>query len=600
MLIINLILIKIFYMNQSESQIKEDSIKDLSQLKEDIQSEKKNQYEKNHENQCLPSGLLMDINEHDDYYKYYFKDTSNSLDEESNEEKISDNKINSRSNISFENSTQDNSNNLLNFSQNNKFLFNNNSNINNHAFFNNNQIPFSENNNNSFLNQNNSLNNFNLNYFNNNSSNNLEFPLFYNNNGNSSKINVSNNSFNNNLPKNMNSFIGLSPMNSLNFNNYMLPLSFNSDMHNNKCVSFKEMKSNPKKCFSGVKFNKKNLSNIENNITEDSIINNNFSNLSIKKLFEMSDQNLYNYIITQKGSRDVQNIIKKVNENEVEILISKIKNYFSEITLDKYGNYFSRKLIQICIPSQRVKLLESMKNRFVEIANSSYGTHPLQNLIEIINMAEEKKIVLNYILNNESILALDSKGTHVLQKFISCTKDEERYELNQNLINLIDRLIINPFGVCVLIKLVKHTKDRSIPKKIANYITNGDPLSFIQHPYANYAVQILLSNTDLSDCDVIIETIIQNYLSLSMQKYSSNVVENCIKYGKESTIKIIFKSIIEQEKLESLLNNNYGNFVLEKLIARLNKEEKIIFIKKIEKLGKTKVISNTIKSLLYK
>jgi len=590
-------------MNKSESQIKGDSIKVLSQLKEDIQSKKNNQYDKSHENQCLPKGLLMDINEHDDYYKYYFKDTSNSLDEESNEEKINDNKINSKGNISFENSTQDNSNNLLNFSQNNKFLFNNNSNINNHAFFNNNQIPFSENNNNSFLNQNqnnNSLNNFNINYFNNNNSNNFEYPLFYNNNGNSSKINCSYNSFNSNLPKNMNSFIGLSPMNSLNFNNYMLPLSFNNDMNNNKCVSFKEMGSNSKKGFSGVKYNKKNLSNIENKITEESIANNNFSNLSIKKLFEMPDQNLYNYIITQKGSRDVQNIIKKVNENEVEILISKIKNYFSEITLDKYGNYFSRKLIQICIPSQRIKLLESMKNRFVEIANSSYGTHPLQNLIEIINMAEEKKIVLNYILNNESILALDSKGTHVLQKFISCTKDEERYELNQNLINLIDRLIINPFGVCVLIKLVKHTQDRSIPKKIANYITNGDPLSFIQHPYANYAVQILLSNTDLSDCDVIIETIIENYLSLSMQKYSSNVVENCIKFGKESTIKIIFKSIIEQEKLESLLNNNYGNFVLEKLIARLNKEEKMIFIKKIEKLGKTKVISNTIKSLLYK
>ena len=603
MLIINLILIKNFYMNKSESQIKGDSIKVLSQLKEDIQSKKNNQYDKSHENQCLPKGLLMDINEHDDYYKYYFKDTSNSLDEESNEEKINDNKINSKGNISFENSTQDNSNNLLNFSQNNKFLFNNNSNINNHAFFNNNQIPFSENNNNSFLNQNqnnNSLNNFNMNYFNNNNSNNFEYPLFYNNNGNSSKINCSYNSFNSNLPKNMNSFIGLSPMNSLNFNNYMLPLSFNNDMNNNKCVSFKEMGSNSKKGFSGVKYNKKNLSNIENKITEESIANNNFSNLSIKKLFEMPDQNLYNYIITQKGSRDVQNIIKKVNENEVEILISKIKNYFSEITLDKYGNYFSRKLIQICIPSQRIKLLESMKNRFVEIANSSYGTHPLQNLIEIINMAEEKKIVLNYILNNESILALDSKGTHVLQKFISCTKDEERYELNQNLINLIDRLIINPFGVCVLIKLVKHTQDRSIPKKIANYITNGDPLSFIQHPYANYAVQILLSNTDLSDCDVIIETIIENYLSLSMQKYSSNVVENCIKFGKESTIKIIFKSIIEQEKLESLLNNNYGNFVLEKLIARLNKEEKMIFIKKIEKLGKTKVISNTIKSLLYK
>jgi len=46
LLIINLILIKIFYMNQSESQIKGSNIKELSQLKEDIQIKKKNQYDK--------------------------------------------------------------------------------------------------------------------------------------------------------------------------------------------------------------------------------------------------------------------------------------------------------------------------------------------------------------------------------------------------------------------------------------------------------------------------------------------------------------------------------------------------------------------------
>ena len=64
-------------------------------------------------------------------------------------------------------------------------------------------------------------------------------------------------------------------------------------------------------------------------------------------------------------------------------------------------------------------------------------------------------------------------------------------------------------------------------------------------------------------------------------------------------MKKIYKHILEQEKLESLLNNNYGNFVLEKLIARLTKEEKMKFIKKIEKLGKTKSLSNTLRNLLY-
>jgi hypothetical protein len=563
----------------SNDEINQDNTKGLNQMDTNNQ----NQPEKNKKvNHCLPSFLTDDD---------YFKDNSNSIDEEeSNEEKSIDNKK--------DNSTQDNSNNYLNYSQNqnsNFFYNNNNTNINNFNQFNPNP-NFFLNDNNMMMNQNNNLN-FNLNYLNNN------FNSF--NTGNSF------NSLNNTISPNWNSFSGLSPINSFNFpnnnnqnNNYMLQLPFNTDFINNndnnmKCLSFnQEQRQSNKKNISGVISKKYKSSKYEKIHVDD--INNNNSNLSIKKLFDMNEQNLYNYIITQKGSRDVQNIIKKVNENDVEILITKIKNYFSDITIDKYGNYFSRKLIQICLPSQRIQLLESMNNRFVEIANNSYGTHPLQSLIEIINMPEEKKIVLKYILNNESILALDSKGTHVLQKFISCTKDEERYELNQNLINLIDKLIINPFGVCVLIQLVKHTKDKNITKKIANYITERDPLSFIQHPYANYAVQSLISNTDLSYCDTIIDTIVQNYLSLSMQKFSSNVVENCIKFGKENTVKKIFRNIIEQEKLESLLNNNYGNFVLEKLIARLNKEEKMIFIKKIEKLGKTKVISNTIKNLLYK
>ena len=578
---------------------------------------------KENEKKCLPSFLtpLIDNLEHSEHSEkdedYFNNQSNNNSDEESNDDKTNLNS-NAKENDkmmfhpnSFGNSTNDNSNNNYfkfssnNFLQNNQPQFNSNQNY----YFSDNSLLNINQNNLRNLSMNN--NNFNLNYLNNNNINSSINNYSYN-----SFSNANNLSFGNcaNIPHNWNSFSGFNPMTSLNFpnNNFMQPLPFNNNnnsnnmneinnisTNNNKCLSFNQTHSNQKKNFTGYKVikYKKNKSD-KFNLDENSMMNQ--SNLSIKKLFDMTDQSLYNYIITQKGSRDAQTIIKKVNENEVELLISKLKNYISDITIDKYGNYFSQKLIQICLPSQRIQLLDSMKNRFVEIANNSYGTHPLQSLIEIINMPQEKQMILHYILGNERLLALDSKGTHVLQKFISCTKDEERKELNTNLINLIDKLIIDPFGVCVLIQLIKHTNDKSISQKIANYITKGDPLSFIQHPYANYAVQILISSNDLSYCDVIIDTIVVNYLSLSMQKYSSNVVENCIKFGKEATVKKIYKSIMENEKLESLLNNNYGNFVLEKLISRLSKEEKMAIIKKLEKLGKNKTISNTLKSLLYK
>ena len=541
----------------------------------------------------------------------YFKDSDEESNEEqnnkkknnnSNENNISNNFENTNlgKNISYqnfiENSTIDNSGyNYLNKSQNNNnFLFNSpssNFNPNHHFYFkNNNSMNFNHYNiQNLFLNSNN--NNYN---FNNNISNNYFNKISSSNNNHSFK------SFNNlsvgnyHLPQSCHSFNGLSPKISLNFSNknnsnhFPQNLTLNNDnINNNKCLSFNIDQSKEIAKSLGCKVMKyKHSKSQKLSLDEENSYNQ--SNFNIKKLFEMSVQSLYNYIITQKGSREIQAIIEKLSEKEIDLLICKLKNYISNIIMAKYGNYLIQKLIKICQPYQRIQILDNIKNNFVEIANNTYGTHTLQTLIEIIKLPQEKNIIISYILGNEKVLSLDARGTHILQKIISNTKDEERLELNKNIINILDKLILDPSGVCVLTALVKNTKDISIFQKISNYITKEGPLLFIQHPYANYAVQSLIIRSDLLYCKEIIDTIVQNYFSLSMQKFSSNIVENCIKYGTEETIQKIYKSVIDDEKLESLLNNLYGNYVLEKLFERLNLKEKMIFIKKIEKLGKNK------------
>ena len=556
----------------------------------------------------LPSFLL-------DMEKYFKDQNSNNENYSEEEEKeINENSIDKKEtkseeeeekNILSQNKKQEELNkyNLYN----NKSLNNSNNNIQSNYFF-----PFPLKSDKNYFNNSISFNNHNSNYLYQN-----YFNISNNNSNNNSNILNNNNFINHNIQINpfSNSFgsgsvYQFNPMNYQPFFSGIKVHNNSTDNLNNNNLNYNFM--NIKKCYSfnapfsqAEYFNinsfssehKKHKKSKKEKKNEDNIILD--SNIIMKKLLNMNDYSLYNYLITQKGSRDVQTALEKSKEEEIDLLINKLIKKISDITIDKYGNYFTQKLIQICNPPQRIKILESIKSRFVEIAKNLFGTHPLQNLMEIIKSPEEKKIVLSYILGNEIALSLDSKGTHVLQKFISNTVDAEREQLNENIINLKDKLITDPFGVCVLIKLVKHTKNKKIFEEIANYITDNDPLSFIQDPYANYAVQILINSTDLSYCEKIIETIVNNYLSLSMQKFSSNVVENCIKYGDEKTVKKIYKSIIEQEKLESLLNNNYGNYVLEKLISRLNKEEKTKMVKKIEKLGKTKSLSNTIKNLLY-
>ena len=197
-------------------------------------------------------------------------------------------------------------------------------------------------------------------------------------------------------------------------------------------------------------------------------------------------------------------------------------------------------------------------------------------------------------------LSLDSKGTHVLQKFISCSTEDERGNVDETLLSNLPKLINDSFGVCVIIKLIKQTNDKTVKERIAKYISTNNALSFIQNPYANYVVQSLFNQNDIHLCNDIIDTIVEHFFSLSMQKFSSNVVENCIRYSDESVVKKIYNDIITTGKLGSMLNNTYGNFVIEKLIAKLSKEEKDELIKEITKLGKEKNLSNTIMNLLYK
>ena len=410
-----------------------------------------------------------------------------------------------------------------------------------------------------------------------------------NNNNNNLYNQYNNNIFNNSL-NTFNSYNSTSAGNFNTISNYSNITSMNSLNINNQYQSFQNMNNNI-----NINFENNNQKfSSDNNI----IINN---KMTKKKLLEKNSENLFEYIITQKGSRKAQNLLNKMNEIDVENLLNKLIPNLSLIMTDKYGNYFSKKLIQICTFSQRIKILKNLDNNFIRISKDIYGTHPLQYLIELINMPEEKKIVLNYIINNELELSIDKRGTNVLKKFIISTKNEERNKLDENILNIIDKLIINQYGAIILICLIKNSKNKElIHKTIVEYISNNKPLFYIQHPYSNYVIQALLLYTNMEYCEDIIKTISNNYLALSLKKNSNNVVEVFIKCAKSSIIKKIFNDVLYKNNLECLINNNYGNYVLEKLIGKLNKEERNMIINKLEESRLKEKISNSIKFLLYK
>ena len=89
----------------------------------------------------------------------------------------------------------------------------------------------------------------------------------------------------------------------------------------------------------------------------------------------------------------------------------------------------------------------------------------------------------------------------------------------------------------------------------------------IQNPYGNYALQIALDHWNINDCISIINQFLGNSVILSVQKFSSNVIEKC--FEKYPKFLISFLSEIYENDysgLKILIQNTYGNYVLNKAL----------------------------------
>ena len=61
----------------------------------------------------------------------------------------------------------------------------------------------------------------------------------------------------------------------------------------------------------------------------------------------------------------------------------------------------------------------------------------------------------------------------------------------------------------------------------------------------------------------ILDQLEGNYGDLSVQKYSSNVVEKCLKYAGEVRRNRIIRELINNSRLDQVMQDPFGNYVIQ-------------------------------------
>ena len=303
--------------------------------------------------------------------------------------------------------------------------------------------------------------------------------------------------------------------------------------------------------------------------------------------------NFINVIKTHKGSRIFQNYMKNTHSDIIHQIFIEINPFLSELISDSYANYFCKRFFSYLNQKDRVDFLKGIQNSLVALSMDNIGTYPVQGIIEQIGSKTERKIIIQAVQPSISELCFNTYGTHVLEKILSCFEDEFTSFIYDYVLKNFLSLAYNINGICIVKKVLMLTHKKDIHERL-KVLSIENAIGLIQHSYGNYVIQIIVENWEESEVIDVVSHFEGNFVYLSMQKYSSNVVERCI----EKTEKILQKyirEVCESERLAEIMKNNYGNYVIQKALRISKGNENALLVSSvynnIYKLNDKKLIS---------
>jgi hypothetical protein len=299
-------------------------------------------------------------------------------------------------------------------------------------------------------------------------------------------------------------------------------------------------------------------------------------------LMYLTKNDISKHIMKQQTSRLLQYYLKFTSPHMIHCLFMEIVDYFLMLLKDTYSNYFCLKLFSYLNSSDRMIVINILSNNFIELATNKISTYPFQCIVENLSSIDEQTILIKSLIptqkkiskNNDSIvtLALDTYGTHVLVKLLTYLPIHLMNPIIIHLLNNFSFLATDANGECSIKKLVSIITTPN--DKYFNIIKQKiceNAILLCEDPYGNYVLQNVLNVWDNNSKEELMNELSSCFLRLSLQKFSSNVIEKCIMENNNFllfAVNTLFKHI---NLMNIMIQNIFGTFVIESIASSLLK-----------------------------
>lgn len=257
-----------------------------------------------------------------------------------------------------------------------------------------------------------------------------------------------------------------------------------------------------------------------------------------------------------------------------------------ELVTSQFANYLYQQIFDILNDTNLNHFLNFISNNFHLLAVSEYGTRVIQHIEEKINHENEngKKILemfLRNIIGNVEKMSLSEGTSHIIQKFLKAVKNTPySNQLFKEIYDSFLNIARSKFGCCVIQKCISYGDNQQKSNIMSLIFKNTDLI--INNQFGNYIYQSLILSADESLIRMIYQILSKKIILYCKKKYSSNVIERLFDIHDKDFRSEIAKSLLKEEsKIIELMCNQYGNYIIQKILDCTNDEvliEKILLI----------------------
>ncbi|KAI0806509.1 armadillo-type protein [Xylaria sp. FL0064] len=270
---------------------------------------------------------------------------------------------------------------------------------------------------------------------------------------------------------------------------------------------------------------------------------------------------IYELCKDQHGCRYLQKQLENRNPEQVHMIWVETSPHVVELMTDPFGNYLCQKLLEYCNDEERTVLIQNASKDMVRIALNQHGTRALQKMIEFVTTPTHVQIIIDALRFRVVELIQDLNGNHVIQKCLNKLGSADSEFIFSAVGTHCVEVGTHRHGCCVLQRCIDHASGPQKVWLISQITEHASRL--VQDPFGNYVVQYIIDLNEASFTEPIAQKFLGQIVTLSRHKFSSNVIEKCLRCASEESKDRMISELLVPGEMDRLLKDSFGNYVVQ-------------------------------------